>query len=411
MRFAFGPPGSNSQPVVRNQRRNALRCALPAVAISTLLLACQRTTSAPPTGAACLPGSPVAKQCRRVPIVSHPDYPASKSPQLSIQAFDPAFEAIVGRTPRLVPLATGFGFLEGPVFLKDPQGNGGVVVVTDQIHNSVYALRWNGLVNGAISKASWEAPKLFRNPSGVADGQTSDLRGHLLTAETTGRRVSITRDFAANGNNPDAQAATLIDRYQGTRLNSPNDLVVKSDGSVWFTDPSYGSLQFPPQPAELPNRVYRYDPKSQRLTIVASDLEMPNGIAFGPGEKTLYIIDSAAIQGPNTYFSYLPHRIYVYDVMADGQTIANRRLFATVAPGFPDGMRLDRNGNVYVGALDGIHVLNPQGKLIGKFLMAKQTANLSFGGAANNILFIGSSDTLWAIKLNATGLVPVRTRS
>jgi len=362
-------------------------------------------------GAACLPGSPVARLCRDVALVSHPDYPESQSPQLTVHALDPEFERIVGRTPKLVPLATGFGFLEGPVFLKDAQGSGGLILLTDQIHNSIYSLRWNGLVDGAISPASWQPPRLYRNPSGVADGQTSDLQGHLLTAETTGRRISITRNLDANLNNPDAQAGALVDRYQGKRLNSPNDLVVKSDGSVWFTDPSYGSLQFPPQPAELPNNVYRYDPKTKRLSVVEASLNMPNGIAFGPGEKTLCIIDSGAIQGPRTYSSYLPHQIYVYDVQADGRTLANKRLFATVAPGFPDGMRLDSSGNVYVGALDGIHVLNPRGKLIGKFLMAKQTANLTFGGAENNILFIGSSDTLWAIKLNSRGLVPVRTKA
>ncbi|MFM9048177.1 MAG: SMP-30/gluconolactonase/LRE family protein [Cyanobium sp.] len=285
-----------------------------------------------------------------------------------------------------------------------------MLLITDQIHNTMVSMRWNGLIDGKIQPGSWDKPTLFRNPTGVADGQTSDLQGHLLTAETTGRRVSITRNFKDNLGNPDQQAPTLIGSYQGKQLNSPNDLVVKSDGSVWFTDPSYGSLQFPPQPAELPNNVYRYDPKSKQLTVVAPDLVMPNGIAFGPGEKTLYIIDSGAIQGPRTYFPYLPHRIYIYDVNADGKTLSNKRLFADVSPGFPDGMRLDASGNVYVGTLEGIHVLNPKGQLIGKFLMAKQTANLSFGGFDNNILFIGSSDSLWAVKLNTKGLVPVRTR-
>ena len=363
-----------------------------------------------PMGADCLPSSPVALQCRSVVITSNPDYPESQSPQLTVQAFDPAFEALVGRTPQLIPLATGFGFLEGPVFLKDKTGNGGLLIVTDQIHNSVYSMRWRGLIHGQITPGSWSKPVLFRNPSGVADGQTADLQGHLLIAETTGRRVSITRSLKANLSSPDPQAPTLVGSYQGKPLNSPNDLVVKSDGSVWFTDPSYGSLQFPPQPAQLPNNVYRYDPASKQMTVVEGSLVMPNGIAFGPGEKTLYIIDSGAIQGPRTYYSYLPHCIYVYDVSEDGKTLKNKRLFAKISPGFPDGMRLDSNGNVYVGTLEGIHVLNPKGQLIGKFLMAKQTANLSFGGADNNILFIGSSDTLWAVKLNTTGLVPVRTR-
>ena len=363
-----------------------------------------------PMGAACLPGSPVAKQCRNAKITNNPPYPESQSPQLTVQALDPSFEPIVGRTPQLIPLAQGFGFLEGPVFLKDKSGPGGLLLITDQIHNTIVSMRWNGLINGQIQPRSWDKPTLFRNPSGVADGQTSDLQGHLLTAETTGRRVSITRNLKDNLGNPDQQAPTLIGSYQGKQLNSPNDLVVKSDGSVWFTDPSYGSLQFPPQPAELPNYVYRYDPNNKQLTVVAPDLVMPNGIAFGPGEKTLYIIDSGAIQGPRTYFPYLPHRIYVYDVSADGKTLSNKRLFADVAPGFPDGMRLDEKGNVYVGTLEGIHVLNPKGQLIGKFLMAKQTANLSFGGVDNNILVSGSSDSLWAVKLNTRGLVPVRTR-
>jgi len=381
------------------------------IAGTALLIGCQPSSGPAPMGAACLPGSPIAKQCQDINITSNPFYPESQSPQLTVQALDPTFAAIVGRTPQLVPLATGFGFTEGPVFLKDRQGQGGMLFITDQIHNSIYSMRWNGLIDGQITPESWEKPKLFRNPSGVADGQTPDLQGHLVTAETTGRRVSITRNIEANLKSPAPQAPSLVDSYQGKRLNSPNDLVVKSDGTVWFTDPSYGSLQFPPQPAELPNNVYRFDPKNKQLTVVVPGLVMPNGIAFGPGEKTLYVIDSGAIQGPRTYFPYLPHRIYKYNVAADGKTLTNKRLFANVAPGFPDGMRLDKKGNIYVGTLEGIHVLNTKGKLIGKFLMAKQTANLSFGGSDNNILFIGSSNSLWAVKLNTQGLVPIRTRS
>ena len=116
--------------------------------------------------------------------------------------------------------------------------------------------------------------------------------------------------------------------------------MVKSDGSVWFTDPSYGSLQFP-QTAELPNNVYRYEHATAQLSVVEPSLMMPHGIAFGPGEKKLYLIDSAAIQGPRTEFTYLPHRISVDDASADGRQISNKRLFADVTPGFPDGMRLD----------------------------------------------------------------------
>jgi|GEM_PF-677047 gluconolactonase len=386
------------------------QCLVSLLLGASMLMACRPAAAAVPMGAACLPGSPVARDCRNLVIINSPEYPESESPQLTVQAFDQEFAEIVGRTPNLIPIATGFGFTEGPVFLKDPKGPGGMLLVTDQIHNSIYSIRWNGLdAKGTMTSSSWQEPRLFRNPSGVADGQTPDLQGNLLTAETTGRRVSITRSFAANLKSPEPQAPSLVDHYQGKPLNSPNDLVVKSDGTVWFTDPSYGSLQFPPQPAELPNNVYRYDPSTKQLTVVEPGLVMPNGIAFGPGEKTLYIIDSGAIQGPRTYFSYLPHRIYRYDVSRDGRSLENKSLYANVSPGFPDGMRLDEKGNVYVGTLEGIHVLNPQGKLIGKFLMAKQTANLAFGGVDNNILFITSSNTVWAVKLNTRGLVPVRT--
>ena len=386
------------------------QCLVSLLLGASMLMACRPAAAAVPMGAACLPGSPVARDCRNLVIIKSPEYPESESPQLTVQAFDQEFAEIVGRTPNLIPIATGFGFTEGPVFLKDPKGPGGMLLVTDQIHNSIYSIRWNGLdATGTMTSSSWQEPRLFRNPSGVADGQTPDLQGNLLTAETTGRRVSITRSFAANLKSPEPQAPSLVDHYQGKPLNSPNDLVVKSDGTVWFTDPSYGSLQFPPQPAELPNNVYRYDPSTKQLTVVEPGLVMPNGIAFGPGEKTLYIIDSGAIQGPRTYFSYLPHRIYRYDVSRDGRSLENKSLYANVSPGFPDGMRLDEKGNVYVGTLEGIHVLNPQGKLIGKFLMAKQTANLAFGGVDNNILFITSSNTVWAVKLNTRGLVPVRT--
>lgn len=386
------------------------QCLVSLLLGASMLMACRPAAAAVPMGAACLPGSPVARDCRNLVIINSPEYPESESPQLTVQAFDQEFAEIVGRTPNLIPIATGFGFTEGPVFLKDPKGPGGMLLVTDQIHNSIYSIRWNGLdAKGTMTSSSWQEPRLFRNPSGVADGQTPDLQGNLLTAETTGRRVSITRSFAANLKSPEPQAPSLVDHYQGKPLNSPNDLVVKSDGTVWFTDPSYGSLQFPPQPAELPNNVYRYDPSTKQLTVVEPGLVMPNGIAFGPGEKTLYIIDSGAIQGPRTYFSYLPHRIYRYDVSRDGRSLENKSLYANVSPGFPDGMRLDEKGNVYVGTLEGIHVLNPQGKLIGKFLMAKQTANLAFGGVDNNILFITSSNAVWAVKLNTRGLVPVRT--
>lgn len=330
-----------------------------------------------------------------ITIDNAPPYPVAETPQLPLEVYDDAFASILGMQPKLIHLADGFGFTEGPVYLGLKDSQEGYLLFTDQINDNILIMRWHGLLPyNQITPLSWSKPVVFRHPSSIADGQTLDLEGRLLTAETTGRRVSIT-DF--NG-----EVKTLVGLYQGKPLNSPNDLVVKSDGTVWFTDPSYGCLQFP-QECYLPNNVYRYDPKNEQLKAIITDLKMPNGIAFSPDEKLLYVIDSGAIQAPRTFYEKLPHAIYVYDVIEDGTGVSNQRLFAEVSPGFPDGMRLDVHGNVYVGARDGVQVFNPQTKLIGKIRMPKETANLTFGGKDNNILFICSSDSVWAIKLNTTG--------
>lgn len=328
-------------------------------------------------------------------IEKNPPYPISATPQLPLEVYSDDFAKILGPRPQLVHLADGFGFTEGPVYLSVKNSEEGYLLFTDQINDNILILRWHGILPyQQITPLSWSKPVVFRHPSNIADGQTIDLEGRLLTAETTGRRVSITE---LNG-----EVKTLVGFYEGKPLNSPNDLVVKSDGTVWFTDPGYGCLQFP-QECYLPNNVYRFDPKSQKISAVITDLKMPNGIAFSPDEKILYAIDSGAIQAPRTYYEKLPHAIYAYDVAADGATVGNKRLFTVVSPGFPDGMRLDIDGNIYAGALDGIQVFNPKGELIGKILMPKETANLTFGGKDNNILFICSSDSIWAIKLNTKG--------
>ena len=330
-------------------------------------------------------------------ITKNPPYPISAAPQLPMEVYAPEFADILGLQPKLVHLADGFGFTEGPVYVSLQDREAGYLLFTDQINDNILIMRWYGIQPyQQITPLSWSKPAIFRHPSSIADGQTADLDGRLLTAETTGRRVSITE--------LDGTVKTLVGFYQGKPLNSPNDLVVKSDGTVWFTDPSYGCLQFP-QECYLPNNVYRYDPKINEVQAVISSLKMPNGIAFSLDENILYVIDSAAIQAPRTYYEENPHAIYAFDVT--GETVANQRLFTTVSPGFPDGMRLDKAGNIYVGALDGVQVFNPQGKLIGKILLPKETANLTFGGADNNILFICSSDSVWAIKLNTQGAKPI----
>lgn len=327
-------------------------------------------------------------------ITKNPAYLISATPQLPLEVYSDEFAQILGTKPQLVHLADGFGFTEGPAYVSIKDSQEGYLLFTDQINDNILIMRWHGLLPyNTITPLSWSTPVVFRHPSNIADGQTLDLQGRLLTAETTGRRVSITE---LNG-----EVKTLVGFYDGKPLNSPNDLVVKSDGTIWFTDPGYGCLQFP-QECYLPNNVYRYDPELRQLEAVIKDLKMPNGIAFSPDEKILYVIDSGAIQAPRTYYINNPHAIYAYDV-AGGSKLENKRLFTVVSPGFPDGMRLDIQGNVYVGALDGVQVFNPKGKMIGKILMPKETANLCFGGKENNILFICSSNSVWAIKLNTTG--------
>lgn len=333
-------------------------------------------------------------------ITKNPPYPVSESPQLPLEVYSDEFAKILGAQPKLIHLAEGFGFTEGPAYVHIANSEEGYLLFTDQINDNILIMKWHGILPyNNIHPLSWSKPVVFRHPSSIADGQTIDLDGRLLTAETTGRRISITE---LNGD-----VKTLVGSYQGKPLNSPNDLVVKSDGTVWFTDPSYGCLQFP-QECYLPNNVYRYDPRAKELEVVIADLKMPNGIAFSPDEKILYVIDSGAIQAPHTYYVNNPHAIYAWDV-SEGKRLSNKRLYAKISPGFPDGMRLDAKGNVYVGALDGVHVLNPAGKLIGKILMSKETANLAFGGKDNNILFICSSNSIWAIKLNTKGAKPIPT--
>lgn len=331
-------------------------------------------------------------------IEKNPPYPISESPQLPLEIYEKEFAEILGPKPQLVHLADGFGFTEGPVYVSMKDSQEGYLLFTDQINDNILILRWHGLAPyNLITPLSWSKPVVFRHPSSIADGQTADLEGRLLTAETTGRRVSITE---LNG-----EVKTLVGFYEGKPLNSPNDVIVKSDGTVWFTDPGYGCLQFP-QECYLPNNVYRFEPKTKELKAVITGLNMPNGLAFSPNEKILYVIDSGAIQAPRTYDVTKPHAIYAFDVSEDGKQVTNQRLFTIVRPGFPDGMRVDASGNIYVGALDGVQVFNPTGKLIGKIRMPKETANLTFGGKENNILFICSSNSIWAIKLNTKGAKP-----
>jgi gluconolactonase len=193
----------------------------------------------------------------------------------------------------------------------------------------------------------------------------------------------------------------VVDEWRGLRFNSPNDVVVKCDGTVWFTDPSYGSLQGFKEAPLIGDHVYCYDPAKDQLSVVADSFNKPNGLAFSPDESILYINDSGAIQGPGTYFVNLPHHIRAFDVLG-GRHLVNERLFAVVTPGIPDGLKVDSDGRVCSSSASGLQVYNSSGDLIGE-IIALGVANFTFGGTGNNILYMMADTVIWAAEIKAIG--------
>jgi len=234
----------------------------------------------------------------------------------------------------------------------------------------------------------------WRKPSGYANGNTRDRQGRLITCEHGGRRVSRTE--------LDGSVVTLAERFEGKRLNSPNDVVCKSDGSIWFTDPSFGILGWyegAKADAELPTNVYRIDP-SGALSVVAEGINQPNGLAFSPDESILYIVESRSV----------PRKILACDVKG-GKSLANRRVLIDAGPkGTPDGFRVDADGNLWCGwgmgeeGLDGVHVFSPDGMRIGRIDLPERCANLCFGGVHRNRLFMAASTSLYSLYVNTQGV-------
>jgi gluconolactonase len=194
-----------------------------------------------------------------------------------------------------------------------------------------------------------------------------------------------------------------MDRFENKRLNSPNDVVVKSDDSVWFTDPPFGVLgnyEGHVAPLELPTNVYRFDPKTGRATVVTGDVPRPNGLCFSPDERRLYVVVSGA----------MPREIRVFDVVDNGTALANGRVFIDAGAGIPDGMRCDTDGNLWCGwgggeGLDGVAIYNADGRVIGRILLPERCANLCFGGLRRNRLFLAASQSLYSIFVNTQGVV------
>jgi gluconolactonase len=299
---------------------------------------------------------------------------------------DPRIEKLDKRFPKqgnagIDRIATGFRWAEGPVYFRD----GGYLVWSDIPNNRM--LRWLE-EDGHVS--------VFRPHSNYSNGNTRDREGRLLTCEHDARRVTRTE--------LDGRITVVMDSFDGKKLNAPNDIVVASDGAIWFTDPGYGidgEYEGHTDKFELGTNVYRVDPKTGRATVVVDDFTRPNGLAFSPDEKLLYIVDSGATHGG-------PAHIRVFDVVAN--KLRKSRVFADdFSPGFTDGMRVDVMGNVWCSmgwadpAEDGVRCYAPDGDMIGKVHLPETCANLCFGGKKRNRLFMCGSTSIYALYVDIQG--------
>ncbi|MEO8816902.1 MAG: SMP-30/gluconolactonase/LRE family protein [Paralcaligenes sp.] len=295
----------------------------------------------------------------------------------NIEIIDKRFKSCVLPNAPLEKLGEGFRWLEGPVWFADMQ----CLLVSDIPNNRI--MRWTE--SGGVS--------VFREPSNFANGHTRDHQGRLVGCSHHGRCITRT-EF-------DGTLTTLVDRYQGKRLNSPNDIVVKSDGTIWFSDPTFGitrDYEGGKQESELQPNLYRFDPGDGSLTVIADDFKGPNGLCFSPDEKRLYVAEC----GPP--FAQNPEQhIRVYDVADDGKTVINARVFHKVEPGVADGFRCDTEGNIWTSAADGVHCIDPAGNLMGKLKVPFVVSNLTFGGRNRSRLFICGSQTLFAQYVNRRG--------
>ncbi|MGN6805885.1 MAG: SMP-30/gluconolactonase/LRE family protein [Trinickia sp.] len=306
---------------------------------------------------------------------------SERYPDPRVQIIDSEFEAFCLPLAAVERIATGFRWCEGPVWFGDGR-----------------YLLWSDIPNNRIMK--WEeetgAVSVFRKPSNFANGHTRDRQGRLISCEHGGRRVTRTEY--------DGSLTVILDSFGGKPLNSPNDVVVKSDGSIWFTDPIFGILGYyegyQAEP-ELPQHVYRVDAATGEASIVAADVAGPNGLCFSPDERLFYLIESRGT--PN-------RKIWVYDVADDGRTIENGRVFLDAGEGTIDGMRCDIHGNLWCGwgmgseEVDGVMVISPRGKLIGRIALPERCANLCFGGLQRNRLFMASCQSVYALYVNTQGV-------
>ena len=304
--------------------------------------------------------------------------PSQRYPDPAIVTLDPSFDRYRLPLAKVERIATECRWAEAPVWLGDTRS----LVWSDIPNNRM--LRWDE-ETGATS--------VFRKPSNYANGHTRDRQGRIVSCEHGGRRISRTEH--------DGTVTTVADSFQGKRLNSPNDLVVKSDGSIWFTDPTFGILGWyegAKATPESPMNVYRVD-ASGAIELAIEGINQPNGLAFSPDEKILYVVESRSD----------PRKILAYDIV-DGRKAVNGRVFIDAGPGTPDGFRVDVDGNLWCGwgmgeaGLDGVHIFNPDGKRIGRIDLPERCANLCFGGVHRNRLFMAASTSVYSLYVNTQGV-------
>ena len=296
----------------------------------------------------------------------------------SYEYYDKRFYDLVVPNAAVEELYDGCRWAEGPVWFGE--------------HNT---LVWSDIPNQRMLRWTEEqGVSVFRHNSGFANGNTRDLQGRLVTCEHGARRVSRTE--------PDGKIVTLAERFDGKRLNSPNDVVVKSDGTIWFTDPDYGIMSdyegYKSPREQAGCFVFCLNPETGDVKTVSCDFAKPNGLAFSADEQTLYISDSGLSHDPDG-----PHHIRAFDVNPDN-TLSNVRVFCDVSPGVPDGFRVDDQGNIWTSCGDGVLCYASDGTCLGKILIPQAVANLTFGGSKRNRLFITATKSLYAVYVATNGV-------
>lgn len=299
--------------------------------------------------------------------------------ETTIERYDSKMDELVSAEASLKLIDHSSKHTEGPLYI--PQDD---------------CVIWSDTQGNRVLKYQQGKVSIFRNPARYQNGNALDLEGRIVACSH--------RDRAIVRQEHSGEWKVLVDSYEGKRLNSPNDLLVKSDGTLWFSDPPFG-ITHPEEGCggdqeQFGSYVFRFDPETTETTAVIKEMERPNGLAFSPDESILYVSDTAAVINEQQ-----PHHILKYQ-MIDHKTPVNGKVFAVVSPGEPDGFCLDHQGNIFTSSKDSVQIYSPDGKRLGKIKVPEVCANLTFGGRDNNQLFITAGKSLYTIEVKTKGTRP-----